>query len=86
MRQDVGDVAVHEDVAGLEAQDGCLWAARVRAADPENLGVLAACEGGEERWVRGRSAGCPLTVLGQGGRKGVIARGLRLVCGGRWLT
>jgi len=32
---DVGDVAVDEDVAWLEAEDGCLWAARVGAAEPD---------------------------------------------------
>lgn len=39
--QHVGDVAVDEDVAGLEAQHGCFRASRVGAADPENLGLLA---------------------------------------------
>ena len=32
--QDVGDVAVDEDVAGVEAEDGGLRAARVGASDP----------------------------------------------------
>ena len=40
--EDVGDVAMHEDVAGLEAEDGGLWAAGVGAADPEDLRALAA--------------------------------------------
>lgn len=37
----VGDVAVHEDVAGFEAEDGRFGDAGVGAADPEDLGVLA---------------------------------------------
>ena len=32
---DVGDVAVHEDVAGLEAEDGGFGAAGVGAAEPD---------------------------------------------------
>jgi hypothetical protein len=32
---DVGDVAVDEDVAGLEAEDGGFGAARVGAAEPD---------------------------------------------------
>ena len=39
--QDVGDVAVHEHVAGLQAADGGFGAARVGAADPKDLGALA---------------------------------------------
>ena len=49
--QDVGDVAMHEDVAWFEAQDGGFGNAGVGAADPEDLGVLAAGEGGEEGGV-----------------------------------
>lgn len=39
--QDVGDVAVAEDLPGFETEDGRLGAARVRTADPEDLGRLA---------------------------------------------
>lgn len=39
--EDVGDVAVDEDVAGLEAEHGGFGDAGVGAADPEDLGVLA---------------------------------------------
>lgn len=60
---DVGDVAVHEDVAGLEAQDGRLRAARVRAADPQDLRLLADGEGWELLAVAGR----PFLVLEQSG-------------------
>ena len=44
---DIGDVAMHKDVAWLKAQDGGLWAARVGASDPEDLRLLAAAERGE---------------------------------------
>lgn len=47
-REDVGDVAVHEDVPGLQTQHGGFGDARVGAADPEDLGLLALGEGGEE--------------------------------------
>jgi hypothetical protein len=39
--EDVGDVAVDEDVAGVEAEDGRFWAAGVGTADPEDLWGLA---------------------------------------------
>lgn len=60
---DVGNVAVHEDVSGLEAEDGRLGAAGIRAADPEDLRLLADGEGREELAVAGR----PLLVLEQSG-------------------
>ena len=47
-REHVGDVAVHEDITGLETQNGGLGDAGVRAAEPENGWMLAGCEGGEE--------------------------------------
>ena len=50
-REDVGDVAVHEDVAGFEAEDGRFGDAAVGAAEPEDLRVLACGEGGEEGGV-----------------------------------
>jgi len=34
VHQDVGDVAVAEDLAGLQAKDRCFWAARVGTANP----------------------------------------------------
>ena len=46
--QDVGDVAVDEDVAGVEAEEGGFGDAGVGAAEPEDLGLLALGEGGEE--------------------------------------
>jgi len=46
--QDVCDVAMDEDIAGLEAEDGCFGDAGVGAADPEDFGRLAFGEGGEE--------------------------------------
>lgn len=39
--EDVGNVAVHEDVAGTRAGDCCFGDARVGAADPEDAGLLA---------------------------------------------
>jgi hypothetical protein len=53
--EDVGDVAVHEDVAGLEAQEGGFRAARVGAPDPQNLRRLP---GGKGREKLGVAAGC----------------------------
>lgn len=69
--QDVGDVAVHEDVARLEAEDGGFGDAGVGAADPEDLGLLAGREGGEE--VGLVVGGClgPLLVLVEGEFEGV---------------
>ena len=64
-RDDVGDVAVHEDVAGLAAADGCLRDAGVGAADPEDLGGLALCEGGEEVGLGGGGRFGPFLVLVQ---------------------
>ena len=46
--QHVGDVAVHEDIAGFAAEEGRLGHARVGAADPEDRGRLALGELGEE--------------------------------------
>lgn len=39
--EDVGDVAVAEDLAWFEAEDGRFGAAGVGASDPEDLGRLA---------------------------------------------
>jgi hypothetical protein len=50
---DVGDVAMDEDVARFAAQDGRLGHSRVRAADPENRRRLAFGAGGEEVGVFG---------------------------------
>jgi len=38
---DVGDVAVYEDVAGLEAEDCGFRAARVGAAEPDCGGLVS---------------------------------------------
>lgn len=46
--QDVGDVAVDEDIAGLEAEEGSLRDAGVTAADPKDGRVLSLCALGEE--------------------------------------
>ncbi len=69
--QDVGDVAVDEDVARLEAEDGGFGDAGVGAADPEDLGGLALGEGGEEvGFGLGEGLG-PFFVLLQGEFEGV---------------
>ena len=83
--QDVGDVAVDEDVAGLEAEDGGFGDAGVGAADPEDLGVLAVGEGGEEVWVfRGGFLG-PGFVLVEREGEGVCVVGGGRVLVSRWL-
>lgn len=69
--QDVGDVAVDEDIAGLEAEDGGFGDAGVGAADPEDLGGLAVGEGGEEGWVLLAGFLGPGFVLGEGEGEGV---------------
>lgn len=70
-RDDVGDVAVHEDVAGLAVADGGLGDAAVGAAYPENLWGLAGREAFEEGGVRfGGSSGEGL-VPGEDALEGV---------------
>jgi len=70
--QDVGDVAVDEDVAGLQAQEGGFGDAGVGAADPEDLGLLAGGEGGEEVGVGFGGGAGPLLVLVEGFGEGVL--------------
>ena len=69
--EDVGDVAVDEDVAGFEAEEGGFGDAGVGAADPEDLGVLAGGEGGEEGRFRLGGLLGPFFVGGEGGLEGV---------------
>jgi hypothetical protein len=45
---DVRDVAVHEDLAGLQGGDLVCGHARIRAADPQVVGRLDACEVAEK--------------------------------------
>jgi hypothetical protein len=47
-REDVRDVSVDEDIAGLQAEDGCFRASRVRATNPKDLRVLTFGEGREQ--------------------------------------
>ena len=56
---DVGNVAVDEDVARLEAEDGGFRAARVGTPNPQDFGVLAVSEGREEIRVGFGRVGCP---------------------------
>lgn len=64
-REHVGDVAVHEDVAGLEAQDRRLGDPAVGAAEPEDGGLLAFGAGGEEVGVRVGGVLGPVFVAGE---------------------
>lgn len=59
----VGDVAVHKGLAGLEARDLLRGDARVAAADPQVLGLLARAELGEEVRVLGLLLGRPPGVV-----------------------
>ena len=82
---DVGDVAVHEDVAGLEAEDGRFGDARVGAADPEDFGGLALGQGGEEvRFLGGNLLG-PGFVAGEAGAEVVCGFGVGHFDGRGWL-
>ena len=69
--QNIGDIAVHEDIAGLEAQERGFRDAGVGAADPEDLGGLAFCAGGEEGGIVGGGLASPGFVLGEGAGEGV---------------
>lgn len=71
---DVGDVAVDEDITGLHAEDGGLGAARVGATDPEDLGRLAAGQLGEELGVLMSLVASPSIVGAQGIVEGVLGR------------
>lgn len=59
---DVGDVAVREDVAGLAAEDDALGDSRVGAAQPEDRGSLAFGVGGKEVGIFLLNLGGPLFV------------------------
>ena len=83
--QDVGDVAVDEDIARLEAEDGGFGDAGVGATDPEDLGGLAFCERGEERGVVGGGIAGPGFVLGQGAGEVVYMVEMGMVLVERWL-
>lgn len=48
---DVGNVAVDEDITWLQTEDRGLGDARVGAAEPEDCGRLPSREGGEEGGV-----------------------------------
>ena len=64
--QDIGDVAMNEDISRLEAEDRRFGNAGVGAANPEDLGGLAFCEGGKERGVFGGGFLGPGFVLSKG--------------------
>lgn len=73
--EDVGDVAVHEDVAWLGVQQGCLWAAGVGAAEPEEGGRLPFGAAGEEVRVFLGGFGGEGFVLREEGVEGVCCCG-----------
>ena len=60
--QDVGDVAVDEDVAGVQSENGGLRAARVGTSDPQDLGGLAFTETFEESGISFSNGSAPLRV------------------------
>lgn len=59
---DVGDIAVDEDIAGLEAQHASLGASGVGATQPEDLRFLTGRESREEFGVIARGVGGPVFV------------------------
>lgn len=60
---EVGDVAVHKGLAGLKARDLLGGDARVAAAYPQVLGLLAGAEVGEEVRILGLLLGRPFGVV-----------------------
>ena len=68
---DVGDVAVDEDVARLGGEEGGFGAAAVGAAEPEGGGALALGAFGEEVRVGGLGFGGEVAVLGEEAVEGV---------------
>src|SRR5688572_28354018 len=63
MHDDIGDVAVDEDLARREPRDLVRRYARVRAADPQVLRRLLALQPREEPRVRGERAARPGLVV-----------------------
>ena len=62
----VGNVAVHKDLTGLQAQDGRFGNSRIRTTNPQDLGRLALGGSLEEVGLFGRSVGAPLAyTLGE---------------------
>jgi len=59
---DVGDVAVGEDITRFQAEEGGFGGAGVGAAEPEDLGGLAFGAGGEEVGVLLGGGGGPALV------------------------
>jgi len=63
---DIGDVAVDENVAGLEAEEGGFGDARVGTAEPENSRRLPSSELREEVGVLVIFIACPCSIRAQG--------------------
>lgn len=70
-RKHVGDVAVDEHVARLQAQDGGLGDAGVGAADPEDLRGLRVGEAAEEVGILAGRGLTPGFVAAEGGLEGI---------------
>lgn len=75
-RQHIGDVAMHEDVAWLEAQEGGFRDPAVGAADPEDLRGLAFAELGHQVWVVAADVRGPVLVFGEGILEGGVYLGM----------
>ena len=75
VHQDVGDVAVAEDLARAETQDRGLGTAAVGAAYPQDLRRLALRHGGEDLRVGFGQGAAPDAVVVEGFCVGVIGRG-----------
>ena len=78
-REDVRDVAVNEDITGLQAEDHCFRASRVRAADPKDLRALALGKGREEVRSRPSYGGGPGLVGAEGANIGVCGKAKDIV-------
>lgn len=65
--EDICDIAVHEDIARVQAQEGGFGASRVRAAQPQDLWLLAICKGWEEIGLFACGLCSPFLIQGQTG-------------------
>lgn len=81
---DVGDVAVAEDLARLETEDGGFGTAGVGASDPQDLGGLALAQAFEEGWVGFGEGTAPRAVVVEGAGVGVVWRDVLDLVGGWW--
>jgi hypothetical protein len=61
---EIGDVAVHEQLTGIEADDLVRGHPAVGASDPQILGRMLSLEPAEEAFVGGDLAPCPVAIVG----------------------